>query len=80
MFHCIGSDHVVDNSHDCKEPVCLGRVWYRIKCIEGFYHCTLSSVQIVGMSIEFLLVCYMKIDKQAGAKLSQVQLANYELC
>ena len=39
-----------------------------------------SKYLIVGMSIEFLLVCYMKIDKQAGAKLSQAHLANYELC
>ena len=32
----IGSDHVVNKSHVCKESVFLGMVWYGRKRIEGF--------------------------------------------
>ena len=78
----IGSDHVVNKLHLCKESVFLvGLVWK--KAHWRFFAIALYPVSkylIVGLSIEFLLVCYMKIDKQAGAKLSQAHLANYELC
>ena len=61
IFHCIGSDHVVDKSHVCKESVW---VWFGIEesALKVFAIALypVSKYSVVGMSIEFLLVCYMK--------------------
>ena len=76
----IGSDHVVNKLHFCKESVFLvGLVWKKAHW-RFFRHCTLFIVQIFdSWTVNWMLfVCYM--NKQAGAEFSQAYLANYELC